>query len=74
MFLDGYTLSCLNDESKEIQVSGAMNIITARPVKVYGSCVKHEDLPLLERLGADGYTLKEDGTLVELEWRVCGRD
>ena len=74
VFLDNYTLTCLNDESKEAQVFGAMNIITARPIKVYGSCVKQEDLPLLEKLGADGYTLKEDGTLVEDEWRVRGRD
>ena len=74
VFLDGYTLSCLNDESKEAQVLGVMNIITARPIKVYGSCVREEDLPLLERLGADGFTLKEDKALVEEEWRVCGRD
>ena len=73
VFLDGYTISCLNDEKKELQVLGAMNIITACPIQVYCSCVKQEDLPLIERLGVDGYTLKEDDALVEDVWRVCGR-
>lgn len=74
VFLDSYTLHSFSDESKENQVMGAMSMITAKPVKVFGSSIDKEDLPLLERLGVDGYTLKEDDELIEKDWRVCGKD
>jgi EAL domain-containing protein (putative c-di-GMP-specific phosphodiesterase class I) len=72
IFLDGYFTRSLNEEDKEGQIDGVMNIINARPCKVYGSCVEEEYIPLLEKVGADGYTLKTDAKLVDKKWRIGG--
>jgi EAL domain-containing protein (putative c-di-GMP-specific phosphodiesterase class I) len=72
IFLDGYFTRSLNEEGKEGQIDGVMNIINARPCKVYGSCVEEEYIPLLEKVGADGYTLKTDAKLVDKKWRIGG--
>ena len=71
VFLDGYAVQTAEaDKAQEIQ--GLMNIISTRPAKIYGSCVETEQIPLLETMGADGYTIAKDPDLEEREWRVCG--
>ena len=72
MFLDGYFTRSLDKQEKESQINGIMSIINTRPCKIYGSCVEDEYISLLEKVGADGYTLKTDAKLVEKEWRVGG--
>ncbi len=72
IFLDGYFTRSLDDEGKESQINGVMCIINTRPCKIYGSCVEDEYISLLEKVGADGYTLKTDAKLVDKEWRVGG--
>lgn len=72
IFLDGYFTHSLDDETKESQTNGVMGIISTRPCKIYGSCVEEEYIPLLEKIGADGYTLTTDAKLVDKEWRVGG--
>jgi EAL domain-containing protein (putative c-di-GMP-specific phosphodiesterase class I) len=72
VFLDGYFTRSLDKQEKESQINGIMSIINTRPCKIYGSCVEDEYISLLEKVGADGYTLKTDAKLVEKEWRVGG--
>lgn len=74
VFLDGYFTSNLEDESRENEINGVMCIINNRPSKVYGSCVAQESIPLLEKIGADGYTLETDDALEHKEWRVGGKE
>jgi hypothetical protein len=51
-----------------------MSIISTRPVKIYGSCVTPEQIPLLEKIGADGYTFAKDEALAEKEWYVGSKE
>ena len=74
VFLDGYLIDALEDENRENEVNGAMCIISNNKSKIYGSCVKQEIIPLLEKVGANGYTLEIDGELEEKEWRVGGKE
>ena len=74
VFLDGYFTASLEDETRENEINGVMCIINNRPSKVYGSCVALESIPLLEKIGADGYTLKDDDKLEDKEWRVGGKE
>ena len=73
VFLDGYFVESLEDEAREGQVNAVMNIINNRPCKVFGSCVKQDAIPLLEKLGVDGYTFIGDQELENKEWRVGKR-
>ena len=74
VFLDGYFTSSLDDENKESEINGVMSIINTRPTKIYASCIAPETVPLLEKIGADGYTFEKDETLENKEWRVGGRE
>jgi EAL domain-containing protein (putative c-di-GMP-specific phosphodiesterase class I) len=72
VFLDGYFTRLLGREESESQINGVMCVINTRPCKIYGSCVEEEYIPLLEKVGADGYTLKTDAKLVDKKWRIGG--
>ena len=70
VFLDGYVPNSIEQDGREQEMQAVMNIITTRPVKIYGSCVSQEQIPLLEKLGADGYTIAQDEDLEEKDWFV----
>ena len=70
VFLDGYVPNSIEINGREQEMQALMSIISTRPVKIYGSCITQEQIPLLEKLGADGYTVAEDETLEEKEWFV----
>ena len=70
VFLDGYVPNSIEQDGREQEMQALMNIITTRPVKIYGSCVSQEQIPLLEKLGADGYTIAQDEDLEEKDWFV----
>ena len=72
VFLDGYFTRLLGREESESQINGVMCVINTRPCRIYGSCVEEEYIPLLEKVGADGYTLKTDAKLVDKKWRIGG--
>ena len=73
VFLDEYAQKSLQDD-REQEIQGLMNIITARITRVYGSCVSEEQIPYLEKIGADGYTFAEDEDLEEKEWHVGAKE
>ena len=73
VFLDDYAQKSLQDD-REQEIQGLMSIITARITKVYGSCVSVEQIPYLEKIGADGYTFAEDEDLEEKEWHVGAKE
>ena len=73
VFMDNYLSNRLDSGERDQEVAGALNIIATRPVKIYGSCVTAEQIPLLEKIGADGYTVLFDEDLEEREWRVCAK-
>ena len=73
IFLDGYFTNSLAEEGRENEINAVMYIIGNHPCKTYGSCVPKEAIPLLENIGADGYTLIADDELENKEWRVGGR-
>lgn len=70
VFLDGYVPNSIEANGREQEMMAVMNMITTHPVKVYGSCVTKEQIPILEKLGADGYTFAQDEDLEEKEWHV----
>ena len=70
VFLDGFVPKSIEDDGREQEIISVMNIIATHPVKIYGSCVTHEQISILEKIGADGYTFSRDGELEEKEWRV----
>lgn len=70
VFLDGYVPNSIETYGREQEMQALMNIITTHPVKIYGSCVTAEQIPLLEKLGTDGYTVTEDEDLEEKDWYV----
>ena len=70
VFLDGYVPSSIEANGREQEMKALMTIISARPAKIYGSCVTKEQMPLLEKLGTDGYTVADDEELEEKEWFV----
>lgn len=70
VFLDGYVPNSIENDGREQEMQALMNIITTRPVKIYGSCVTQEQIHLLEKLGADGYTVAKDEDLEEKDWFV----
>lgn len=70
VFLDGYVPKSIEEDGREQEMVALMNIIATHPVKVYGSCVTNEQIPILEKIGADGYTFAKDEELEEKEWHV----
>ena len=70
VFLDGYVPNTLETDGREQEMQALMSIITTRPTRVYASCVTQEQIPLLIKLGTDGYTMAEDEELEEKEWFV----
>ena len=70
VFLDGYVPYSVEEEGREQEIMGLMNIIATHPVKIYGSCVTPEQISILEKIGADGYTFSKDEDLEEKEWHV----
>ena len=73
VFLDDYAVKSVEEE-REQEIMGVMNIISTHPVKIYGSCVTPEQIPLLEKIGADGYTIANDEALGEKEWYVGNKE
>ena len=74
VFLDGYVPNSIETDGREQEMQALMNIITTHPVKIYGSCVTKEQIPLIEKLGADGYTESEDEELEEKDWFVGAKE
>ena len=74
VFLDGYVPTSVEQDGREQEMQALMNIITTHPVKIYGSCVTKEQIPLIEKLGADGYTESEDEELEEKDWFVGAKE
>ena len=74
VFLDGYVPKSMEDDGREQEIMALMSIISTRPVKIYGSCVTPEQIPLLEKIGADGYTFAKDEALAEKEWYVGSKE
>lgn len=72
VFLDGYFTQSLQNEEKQAETSAVFNLITSHSGLVFGSCVEQSSIPLLEKLGADGYTLATDPTLQDKIWRLGG--
>ena len=74
VFLDEYFIKSLTDEDGESKASAVMNIINNRPCKIYGSSIEISEVPLLEKIGADGYSLATDSELQNKQWRVGGKE
>ena len=74
VFLDGYVPKSVEEDGREQEIMGLMSIITTHPVKIYGSCVTQDQIPILEKIGADGYTFLKDDELAEKEWYVGKKD
>ena len=74
VFLDKYFIDSLTEENGESKASAVMNIIDSRPSKIYGSCIEKVSIPLLEKVGADGYSLATDEELQNKQWRVGGKE
>ena len=72
--LDKYFIDSLTEENGEAKASAVMNIIDSRPSKIYGSCIEKVSIPLLEKVGADGYSLATDEELQNKQWRVGGKE
>lgn len=70
VFLDGYVPNSIETNGREQEMQALMTIIATRPVKIYGSCITQEQIPLVQKLGADGYTEAEDEELEEKDWYV----
>ena len=74
VFLDGYVPKSMEDDGREQEIMALMSIISTHPVKIYGSCVTPEQIPLLEKIGADGYTFAKDEARGEKEWYVGSKE
>lgn len=73
VFLDNYVPNALLYGDREQEMLGLLNIISTHPVKIYGSCVEPEHLPLLEKIGVDGYTYLKDEDLQEQDWYIAAK-
>ncbi len=73
VFIDNYLSNRLDSGENDQEVAGVLSIISAKPARIYGSCVTAQQIPLLEKIGVDGYTVLFDEDLEEVEWRVCAK-
>ena len=73
-FLDQYVNEQQSKAHGEDIIKSLVDFIHLRPIKVYaGNVTNEEESQLLEKLGCDGYAMKEDSELEHKEWRLGGK-
>lgn len=70
VFLDGYIIKSNQNGERANETAGVIEIIKARPTKIYASSIHPLDITVCENMGIDGYSLSEDDALEEKVWRI----